>query len=113
MTGVQTCALPIWLRFRERDETRVPPRELLRIDACWSVAVGFGLVDMSADEIVDQFPEMFRLKNKCRFNDCKHINEPGCAVKAAVENGDIAASRYNSYIDMVNGVEEESPYRLD
>ncbi len=74
---------------------------------------GFGLVDMSADEIVDQFPEMFRLKNKCRFNDCKHINEPGCAVKAAVENGDIAESRYNSYIDMVNGVEEESPYRLD
>jgi ribosome biogenesis GTPase len=74
---------------------------------------GFGLVDMSADEIVDQFPEMFRLKNKCRFNDCKHINEPGCAVKAAVEHGDIAESRYNSYIDMVNGVEEESPYRLD
>jgi ribosome biogenesis GTPase len=74
---------------------------------------GFGRVDMSVDEIVDQFPEMFRLKNKCRFNDCKHINEPGCAVKAAVENGDIAESRYNSYIDMVNGVEEESPYRLD
>lgn len=74
---------------------------------------GFGLVDMSPEEIVDQFPEMFKLKNDCKFNDCKHMNEPGCAVKAAVENGDIAESRYISYIDMVNGVEEESPYRLD
>lgn len=74
---------------------------------------GFGLVDMSPEEIVDQFPEMFKLKNACKFNDCKHMNEPGCAVKAAVESGDIAESRYISYIDMVNGVEEESPYRLD
>ena len=74
---------------------------------------GFGLVDMDANQIVDQFPEMFRLKNQCRFNDCKHMNEPGCAVKTAVENGDIAESRYISYCDMVNGVEEESPYRLD
>ena len=74
---------------------------------------GFGLVDMAPEEIVDQFPEMFKLKNHCKFNDCKHMNEPGCAVKAAVENGDIAESRYFSYIDMVNGVEEESPYRLD
>lgn len=74
---------------------------------------GFGLVDMDANQIVDQFPEMFKLKNQCKFNDCKHMNEPGCAVKTAVENGDIAESRYISYCDMVNGVEEESPYRLD
>ncbi len=74
---------------------------------------GFGLVDMDANQIVDQFPEMFKLKNQCRFNDCKHMNEPGCAVKTAVENGDIAESRYISYCDMVNGIEEESPYRLD
>ena len=74
---------------------------------------GFRLVDMEAGEIVDQFPEMFRLKNDCRFNDCKHLDEPGCAVKAAVENGTIAASRYISYVDMLNGVEDESPYRTD
>lgn len=74
---------------------------------------GFGLVDMEANEIVDQFPEMFRLKNDCRFNDCKHMSEPGCAVKAAVENGGIAESRYASYCDMVNGIEEENPYRTD
>ena len=74
---------------------------------------GVGLVDMEAHEIVDQFPEMFRLKSKCRFNDCSHQQEPGCAVRTAVENGDIAESRYLSYIDMVNGVEDVGPYRLD
>lgn len=73
---------------------------------------GFGLVDMSPDEIVDQFPEMFKLKNTCRFNNCKHLEEPGCAVKTAVENGEIAPSRYTSYVDMVNGVEDEGSYRL-
>lgn len=74
---------------------------------------GFGLVDMTADEIVDQFPELFKLKGECRFNDCKHMNEPGCAVKRAVEEGAVATSRYRSYVDMVNGVEDEGPYRLD
>lgn len=74
---------------------------------------GFGLVDMSAEEIVDQFPEMFRLKGACRFNNCMHQQEPGCAVRTAVENGDIAESRYLSYMDMVNGVEDVGPYRLD
>ena len=64
------------------------------------------------DEIVDQFPEMFKLKNECRFNDCKHLDEPGCAVKRGVEDGSIAVSRYTSYVDMVNGVEDEGPYRV-
>ena len=55
-----------------------------------------------------------RLTGKmCRFNDCLHNQEPGCAVRKAVEEGVIAESRYISYMDMVNGVEEESPYRLD
>jgi putative ribosome biogenesis GTPase RsgA len=74
---------------------------------------GFGLVDMSPEEIVDQFPEMFRLKGQCRFNNCMHQQEPGCAVRTAVENGEIAESRYLSYMDMVNGVEDVGPYRLD
>jgi len=74
---------------------------------------GFGLVDLDASHIGDQFPEMFRLKGDCRFNDCMHKAEPGCAVRAAVEEGAIAQSRYNSYIDMLNGVDEESPYRTE
>lgn len=74
---------------------------------------GFGLVDMREDEIGDQFPEMFARKGDCRFNNCLHKEEPGCAVRKAVEEGTIAESRYRSYLDMLNGVEEDGPYRLD
>jgi ribosome biogenesis GTPase len=74
---------------------------------------GFGLVDLDAAHIGDQFPEMFRLKGECRFNDCLHKDEPGCAIRTAVEEGVIAPSRYHSYLDMLNGVEEDSPYRTD
>ncbi|MBL0127159.1 MAG: ribosome small subunit-dependent GTPase A [Flavobacteriales bacterium] len=74
---------------------------------------GFGLVDLEPSHIGDQFPEMFKRKSGCRFNDCLHKEEPGCAIRKAVEEGGIAESRYRSYIDMVNGMDEESPYRLD
>lgn len=74
---------------------------------------GFGLVDMEPEHIGDQFPEMFALKGNCRFNDCMHKDEPGCAVRQAVEEGTMAQSRYNSYLDMLKGGEEEGPYRLD
>lgn len=74
---------------------------------------GFGLVDMTQAEIVDQFPEFLKLRDQCRFNDCKHLKEPGCAVLKAVEEGTLAPSRYNSYVDMMEGVDEESPYRVD
>ncbi len=74
---------------------------------------GFGLVDMRTEEIGDQFPEMFKRKGGCRFNDCLHKDEPGCAIRTAVEAGEIAESRYTSYLDMLNGVDEDGPYRLD
>jgi ribosome biogenesis GTPase / thiamine phosphate phosphatase len=72
---------------------------------------GFGIVDMEKEEITDYFPEFFALKRDCKFNNCLHIEEPHCAVKAALENGDIALSRYKSYIQMVEGDEEH--YRVD
>jgi len=72
---------------------------------------GFGVVDFKPEEITDYFPEFFKLKSDCKFNNCLHINEPICAIKDAVESGDIASSRYNSYIQMVEGDEEH--YRTD
>lgn len=72
---------------------------------------GFGMVDMEADEISDYFPEIFKLKADCKFNDCLHLNEPQCAVKEALDSGDIAQSRYRSYVQMVKG--EEDTYRMD
>lgn len=69
-----------------------------------------GLVDMAREEISNYFPEMRALKNQCKFNNCLHINEPKCAVIQAVENGDIAPSRYNSYLGIMNGEELDSEY---
>lgn len=62
-----------------------------------------GLADMKPEEISHYFPEMRELLNKCRFNNCQHINEPGCAVKDAVSDGNIAFTRYESYLSMVGG----------
>jgi len=62
-----------------------------------------GLSDMKPEEISHYFPEMRDLLNQCRFNNCQHINEPGCAVKDAVSEGEIALSRYESYLSMVGG----------
>jgi ribosome biogenesis GTPase len=72
---------------------------------------GFGLVDMEKEEIGDYFPEFFKLKQDCKFNNCLHIDEPECAVKEALENDDVSWSRYKSYLQMVSG--EEDTYRLD
>ncbi|BDW91689.1 putative ribosome biogenesis GTPase RsgA [Flagellimonas marinaquae] len=71
---------------------------------------GFGIVDMDKHEIGDYFPEFFALKSECKFNNCLHLDEPKCAVKKALENNEIAASRYRSYVQMLTG-EEDNPYR--
>ena len=60
-----------------------------------------GLVEMQPSEIGHYFPEMRERLNACRFHDCLHVNEPGCAVKQAVEEGAIAMSRFESYLSML------------
>ena len=72
---------------------------------------GFGVVDMDKEEIGDYFPELFALKQDCKFNNCLHIKEPKCAVKDALENGEIAFSRYKSYLQILEG--EDEHYRTD
>lgn len=59
-----------------------------------------GIVDIEKTELSHFFPEMRYYLNKCRFNNCRHINEPGCVVLDAVEQGDIEESRYESYLSM-------------
>ncbi|MCD8287248.1 MAG: ribosome small subunit-dependent GTPase A [Porphyromonadaceae bacterium] len=71
---------------------------------------GFGLVDLKKEEIALYFPEMLRESRGCRFTPCTHTHEPGCAVKAAVEEGRISWERYNSYLGMLND-EDEGKYR--
>lgn len=72
---------------------------------------GFGLVDLSAEDIPLYFKEMFALLPECKFNTCKHLEEPGCAVKAALADGRIAESRYHSYLSMLDDEKGKSPYR--
>lgn len=68
---------------------------------------GFGTVDMEKNEIFHFFPEIFKTSKDCRYNNCIHINEPGCAVRDAVENHYISESRYKSYISMMQEDIEE------
>ena len=69
---------------------------------------GFGLVDLEKEEIAKYFPEMLKASAGCRFTPCTHTHEPGCAVKAAIENGTIAPERYSSYLGML---EEDRKFR--
>jgi ribosome biogenesis GTPase len=72
---------------------------------------GFGVVDMEPGEISGYFPEFFKLKDQCKFNNCIHKDEPKCAVKDALEKDEIAWSRYNSYLKLLEGDDEN--YRTD
>jgi len=72
---------------------------------------GFGMVDMEPSEISGYFPEFFRLQDQCKFNNCLHKEEPHCAIKNALEKDQLAWSRYNSYLKILEGDDEN--YRTD
>ena len=66
----------------------------------------FGLVDISKQEVSHYFPEMRTKLNDCQFNNCLHVNEPGCAIKEAVVNGEISEDRYVSYVNIMESIEK-------
>lgn len=70
---------------------------------------GFGMIDMGRNEIYHFFPEIFSKSKECRFNNCLHLEEPGCAVRTAVENGEINYLRYRSYLNILE--DENRKYR--
>ncbi len=67
----------------------------------------FGLIDIEKEELSHYFPEMRQLLSGCKFNNCLHINEPGCAVKNAVAKGDFSEDRYISYIAILESIEDK------
>ena len=71
---------------------------------------GFGMLDMERAEMGHYFREIFKISRDCRYSDCVHINEPGCAVNQAVVEGRIAFSRYESYLSMLDDI-TENKYR--
>ncbi len=64
------------------------------------------LKDISSNNLTFLFPEMAELVNKCRFNSCLHLKEPGCIVKEKVDRGEISSTRYSSYIQLINEIRE-------
>jgi ribosome biogenesis GTPase len=62
----------------------------------------FGIVELEKEHLSHYFPEMRQLMNECRFNNCRHLNEPNCAIKEAVENEEISDLRYANYWQMMN-----------
>jgi len=71
---------------------------------------GFGLVALKKETLNHQFPEFFALLMGCKFNNCVHTDEPGCAVRKAVEEGKVSEERYGNYVEMYAGF-DEGPYR--
>lgn len=70
---------------------------------------GFGVIDMERSEIYHFFPEIFKISRGCRFHNCLHLEEPGCAVRSAVESGEINFLRYKSYLNILE--DENRKYR--
>ena len=69
----------------------------------------FGMLEMEPWEISHYFVEIFKISEKCQYNNCSHTHEPGCAVKEAVKNGEIAASRFTSYLGLLEGDDKYRP----
>lgn len=72
---------------------------------------GFGVVDIEKEDVGNLFPEIFKLQQDCKFHNCLHAEEPKCAVKKAVEEGTMFLSRYESYLQIIEGDQEN--YRAD
>lgn len=67
----------------------------------------FGLIDFEKEELSQYFPEMRAVMNNCKFNNCLHLNEPGCAVKNGVNDGSISQERYISYLTIMDTIEKK------
>ena len=71
---------------------------------------GFGTFNLEPEEVTHYFPDLFQLSHDCRFSNCTHTHEPGCAVLQALDQGSLPLSRYNSYLSILND-KEEGKYR--
>ena len=88
--------------------------EMIRLDEGWLIDTpgikGFGTFDMEPEELTSYFKEIFHFSQECRFSNCTHTHEPGCAVLKALEDHYIAESRYQSYLSMLED-KDEGKYR--
>lgn len=80
-------------------EMHIPERDTFVIDTPGIKELG--LFDMNENELADYFPEMRDIRTNCKFNNCLHMNEPGCAIKIGIKTGIISEKRYKSYCSMI------------
>jgi ribosome biogenesis GTPase len=71
---------------------------------------GFGLFDIKKEELFHYYPEIFKVSDKCKYHNCTHVHEPGCAVQEAVSNETISELRYNNYLNILSN--DETKHRL-
>ena len=71
----------------------------------------FGLAHLSEDDIINAMPDIKAYVGQCRFSNCRHLKEPNCAVKAAVQSGAIAADRYEFYVAMLDWLDRQAANR--
>lgn len=105
-TGMHTTTFSEMYPFKRNPDSNEVPNSFI-IDT--PGIKGFGSFDMQREEISHYFREIFNYSHDCRFNNCTHTHEPGCAVLAALERHDISQSRYNSYLSMLE--EGDGKYR--
>jgi ribosome biogenesis GTPase len=72
---------------------------------------GFGLFDIEKQQLSHYFPDIFKLSSDCRFHNCQHHNEPNCAVRKAFEEQELAPTRYENYLKILQGDDDETVYR--
>lgn len=72
---------------------------------------GFGIIDFDRYQVAHYFPEIFKISDGCRFDNCTHTHEPGCAVRRAVDEARIAASRYSAYLSVLDEATDPGKYR--
>ena len=107
-TGMHTTTFSEMIPFQIVNSKSVNSKSSWLIDT--PGIKGFGTFDMEREELTSYFKEIFEFSKQCRFSDCTHTHEPGCAVLKAVEDHYIAQSRYQSYLSMLDD-KDESKYR--
>ncbi|MBD3949684.1 ribosome small subunit-dependent GTPase A [Tuanshanicoccus lijuaniae] len=107
---IQTAAISDYLnrgRHTTREVTLYPWNDGLLADTPGFSAIDFPEVEK--EQLSEYFPEIWQQSQHCRFRGCLHINEPNCAVKTAVESGEIAATRYQNYCQILEKIEQRKP----
>ena len=113
-TGMHTTTFSEMIPFDNHSSFLTPHSSFLTPHSSFLIDTpgikGFGTFDMEREELTSYFKEIFEFSKQCRFSDCTHTHEPGCAVLKAVEDHYIAQSRYQSYLSMLDD-KDENKYR--